>query len=239
MSGIVHWLNVSVTRYNDRKWVKKTYRSLSSELEDVFSKGGDGLWSITLVSKNNNIIARFIGMITKLFVGVREAYSHFSFFMVGDEWKAWLSQTDFNILKDKLGKYYLNRPSLKDVRAMIMASADENGMNYFSVSNYQTRKFILRKIPVNDPYILQCVVKDLLALYNTPYDVTGLLMWPLYRLFKFFKFFDDARAMFCSEQVKVLYKYGIRMADIERPSPADIEKFLGNMWVRYIKTTQE
>lgn len=224
MRKLVEWLNGFVQKIEKKRFSKKTFYSLRPEIEDLFKKHGEGLYVCNLKSKSNNIVAKAIGFFSRYRNPQGTArLSHTIVIYYGDLSK-YLDASRRAIIESKLSFYYLNVPKIEDVKCMVLASADDSGMNYFSFSTYQNREFSLRKVDVG--ISTGTAVCWFIDQYNRNYDFTGLVFWPFYKLFKFLGFLDDSSSWYCSEVTYEGFKeVCIFIAREEDPSPADIERY--------------
>lgn len=202
-----HPINVAVTRYYRKRRKKKTHRILNNNIYDMFYRNGEGLAYINIQSANNDIPAKLISLFSRGWV-------HSITVLYAENWDSWFSPAQRAMIQGKLNDYY-HAADLNNIKVLVMGSADDSGMNFFDFSNYQDRKFTIRKTQVN----AKAVINYICNTAYFPYDVTGLFFWLL-------RLFDDEKAFYCSEKVYMEWLVGgVKVAEHENPSPWDIEKY--------------
>ena len=231
-------LNKIIDMIFEKKRVKKKYKPLTNKsLSDGLANGK--LFVACIKSRNNNFVSR---MITK-FSG---PYSHVV--AVFDSSKYEFGSIEMIRLTKKLKSYYANHAKYI-MEYLVLASADDNGMNYFSISEYQNREMIVFNIPeiqdTNTDTIgnissyssrLDDIIHELLSekVMNANYDYTGLvgqIFKPIKKIGKLiFSLFDDERAYYCSEQADIFRKHGVKLADKTDPTPTEIYNYCKNRY---------
>jgi len=218
-------LNKLISAWCNKKFKKQTWKPLSKETEEIFQRLGTGILNCNIRSTQSNFISKVIGF----FSTYREynksvPISHNVCIYFGDITKLLEGHpVEKSILENRISKYYKNPPLLSEIKALVLCSADDNGMNYFDFSKYQNRDFSLRPL-LADYKKQRSITCDFIRQFNKPYDYTGLVFWPLYRIFKFMNIFDDSKSWFCSEvNHEILKRHGIRLCNKNNPSPADTE----------------
>lgn len=222
--NMVNKLNELIQKYNVNHHEKKYYRDMIFDSLKYFKDNGEGLYICNLKSKANNIVAKAIGAFSEYQnLNGSAKLSHSVIIYYGDITK-YLDNHRIDILKSKLSFYYVDHPDISEIPAIVLASADDTGMNYFSFSNYQYRDYSLRKVDVG--MSTGNVICWLIDQHDVNYDFTGLVFWPFYKLFKFLGFLDDSKSWFCSELCyEAFINYCIFISIEENPSPADIEYY--------------
>lgn len=222
-------INKAIDEIMDRKWNKKSYRVLDPQIGDIFQKNGFGIYVAHTIGNNNDLTGRMIQKITG-------PYSHSMLIWYTPEGILnHIESDEMDRLCEKYRTYYKGIdpvPAMNDTKALVLGSADSNGMNYFNFSQYQNRKMITHKLPfghLKSMNLVHWMLKP--KQMDKPYDYTGLAFWWLFRMF------DDDRAWYCSEQVKdVCLKFGYDVCPGEdNPSPTQnaeeaikVEKLLIN-----------
>jgi hypothetical protein len=234
--SIIHYFNKSISRFNDKHWKKKIHKRIHPEILQVFKNMGEGLYICNLRAIQSSFISRLIGKISCYREKKKKApISHSVIIYHGDITKVINDNLHYiSILQKKLKKFYKNPPLLGDIQCFVLCGADENGMNYFDFSFYGSRDFSIRPIFVQNEKSMQSIVKDLIDQYKRPYDISSLLSWPFYKIFKFLRFMDDSRSWFCSEVCyEILKRHGIKIAFCNNPSPANIEELSSYYELKY------
>lgn len=204
-----HCINKAITDYYKKRFKKKSHRILYSSLYDVFYRNGEGLYYVDIKSKQNDIPAKLISLFS-------HGWTHSLTVLYAENWDKYLSKYQQSIVQQKLNDYYLSA-QLDGIKVLVMGSADDSGMNFFDFSNYQDRKFTVRK--VQESFREKDIIDFIVGTANFPYDATGLFFWLL-------RLFDDEKAFYCSEKVYDEWLGGgIKVAEKPEPSPWDIEKY--------------
>ena len=207
-------LNKIIDYFFEKKRVKKKHKQLTNkELINALSLGK--LFIACIKSRNNNFASR---MITK-FSG---PYSH-----VVAVWNSLNSVGNIGgdrckALIRKMIDYYSDTTYLHCPKIIVLASADENGMNYFDISEYQNREMTIFQIDTDkaDDIIHEFLSEKVM---NMNYDYTGLVGQIFRKLGKwFYSLFDDERAYYCSEQAEIFKRHGVKIADHDEPTPTEI-----------------
>lgn len=224
---MIHLLNKLITKFRNTKSKRKAHKKLRPDLEKIFEKFGEGLFVCNIRSSPTNFVSNIIGKISCYReYGKKAPLAHTVIIYYGNIKKLLEGNSvHTSILEKKLAGFYKNPPTLDELKATVLCSADENGMNYFDFSNYQNRDFSLRPFLNVDYKKQRAIVKDFIAQHNKPYDYTGLFFWIWYKLFKFLRFMDDSKSWFCSEvSYEISKRHGYKIARRDNPSPADCEK---------------
>jgi hypothetical protein len=175
----------------------------------MFYEQGEGLYYVNIKSKQNDIPAKLISLFS-------HGWTHSLTVLYAENWERFFSPVQRAVVQQKLNDYYL-QAKLDGIRVLVMGSADDSGMNFFDFSNYQDRKFTIRK--VQQPYNEKAIINYIINKAYFPYDVTGLFFW-------LFRLFNDEKAFYCSEKVYGEWLVGgVKVAEHENPSPWDIEKY--------------
>ena len=216
-------LNKIIDYFYEKKRVKKKYKPLTNKaLSDGLANGK--LFVACIKSRNNNFISK---MITK-FSG---PYSHVV--VVFDSSKYEFGSIEMIRLTKKLKSYYANYAKYI-MEYLVLASADENGMNYFSISEYQNREMTIFGLdgPAGCGVVSINKADDIIheflseKVMNMNYDYTGLVGQIFRKLGKhFYSLFDDERAYYCSEQAEIFKRHGVKIADQDEPTPTEIYNY--------------
>lgn len=200
-------INRIIDFFYEKKRVKKKYKMLDNkQLHNALDE--KNLYVVCLKSRNNNFVSR---MITK-FSG---PYSHVVA-VTGD-------YTISESLQKKIQQYYDGISFV--IRYLCLASADENGMNYFSLSEYQNREMDIFEITTDKK---NEIISEFLSekVMNMNYDYTGLVGQIFRRFGKwFYSLWDDERAYYCSEQAEIFKRHGVTIADNDEPTPTEIYEY--------------
>jgi uncharacterized protein YycO len=102
--------------------------------------------------------------------------------------------------------------------ALVLSSANPNGIHCCAFSYYNNSKMTIRKIPATDAQ--KFIIASFLAKkIGTPYDMIGLFGF-------LFNIGDSDSEYWCSEiDYDACKKAGIIIADRDDPSPGDIEAY--------------
>ena len=215
-----------------------SYKRLSDEMYQVFKSKGEGLYYSCLKSEDNTFLSKMIPYIIELYNKPEKediSLSHCVAIFYSENLKLYFTPNEWNIITKSWNNFYGNAYPLDDsIKVLVMASADDNGMNYFNFSQYQSRDFSLRKVELPESEKSK-VLSFLVSIAPLYYDYTGFVFWWLYRLFSWFKFLDDQESLYCSENMYEAFKCAnFKIADNEEPSPLDIENY--NMGLRFYVT---
>lgn len=224
-----YWINKKFNEKFDKEFRPKTHRVLSPDTYDIFKKYPEGITYCNIKSKDNNIVAFLIGKTAQWFnkkSDVDLSLTHTIAILNSENLKEWFSKEDWEIVTANWDKYYGGTKKLDaSIKLLVLASADDNGMNFFDFSVYQGRDFSLRKLPVGKKKT-KALISKLVSIESAPYDMTGLVFWCLYKVLKWFKFLDDPESYFCSELYGLVKETaGFEIAEEENPSPLDIENY--------------
>lgn len=215
-----------------------SYKPLSDEIYQMFKSKGEGLYYSCIKSEDNNFVSRAIPHITELYnkPGKEDIHlSHCVAIFYSENLKSHFTPNEWDIITKSWNNFYGNSYPLDDsIKVLVMASADDNGMNYFNFSQYQSRDFSLRKVELPESRKSK-VLRFLVSIAPLYYDYTGLVFWWLYRLCSWFKFLDDSESLYCSENMYEAFKCAnFKIADNDEPSPLDIENY--NLNLRFYTT---
>lgn len=215
-----------------------SYKPLSDEIYQMFKSKGEGLYYSCIKSEDNNFVSRAIPHITELYnkPGKEDIHlSHCVAIFYSEKLKSHFTPNEWYIITKSWNNFYGNSYPLDDsIKVLVMASADDNGMNYFNFSQYQNRDFSLRKVELPESGKYK-VIRFLVSIAPLYYDYTGLVFWWLYRLCSWFKFLDDPESLYCSENMYEAFKCAnFKIADNDEPSPLDIENY--NLNLRFYTT---
>lgn len=216
---MIHCINKKIESYYKKKWKPKIYREPTEKLKNLFSEG-EGLYLVCIESKNNNIVSKAISF----FSG---KYSHTVTVLHTKNKDDWFDLKEEGSLARKVGFFY-NSLLYPAIENLVLASADDVGMNYFDFSHYQGRKFKIRKMHQGRLREKQ-IAEDFISrkVMDTPYDYTGLAFWWLNRAM------DDEKAFYCSEvHSDIFRRNGKKISKDKNPSPTQIVKYFNN-WIDY------
>lgn len=224
-----YWINEQFQKKFKKEAIPRTHRPLSPEIYEIFKSQGEGLHYCNIKSKDNNIIAKAIGKIAQWFNKKSDedlSLTHTIAILFSDNLRLWFTDDEWKIIITRWNEYYGHTKGLDgSIKALVLASADEEGMNFFDFSKYQTRDFSLRKLPLGRKK-QKLIVNKLVSIKSAPYDVTGLVFWWLYRICSWFKFLEDPDSYFCSELYDIVKDTtGFKIANCADPSPLDIENY--------------
>ena len=217
MTNFIHSINLFFDKIFKSTWVTKTHRLLLDEVYKLFKLRKEGLYIACIKSKNNTITAKAIS----LFSG---PYSHCVLLYYSENIKEKVTQEEYQRLREKYKIYYGDILELdvilNSTKILVIGSADQNGMNYFDYSTYQSREQIIFK-PELSPAQEKTILSYMLSKKSMDiiYDFMGLVFWCL-------KFVDDERAWFCSEQLcDIFSRQGVVLTTVKNPSPTQLVEY--------------
>jgi hypothetical protein len=226
---MAYWINEQFKKKFEKSFRPAKHRELSYVTYITLKAHGEGIHYCNIKSRDNNFIAIMIGKIAQWFNKKSDediSLTHTIPILLSEDLKSWFTEKDWKIVSDNWDKYYGGTKKLdSSIKALVLASADDNGMNFFDFSKYQTREYSLRKLPLTKNKEKK-IIKKLVAIESAPYDITGMVFWWLYKLCKWFKFLDDPKSYFCSELYEIIKDTtGFKIAEKDNPSPLDIENY--------------
>jgi len=218
LQSIIHALNKAIDTREKKEWIPKIKRDLTDETYEFFKSCGEGFYNICFESAQLDFVSKMITLVTG-------KYSHAVTIYYCENIRSKVTDEEWHRLKLKYFTYY-NDPNdldakLEKIKVLVLASADENGMNYFDYSHYQDRKQVIMKPTLNEGQ-MDLVLHSYLTseTMNAVYDYTGLAFWWFNRMF------DDEKAWYCSEIIfSKFIKVGIRVANSFDPSPTELVKY--------------
>lgn len=196
-----------------KKHTPKVHKILNEEMTAVFEEHGDGIYLANFVAVQSDWISKIIGW----FSG---GYSHSVLVLYTKDFTQYLNNDELMQIQKSWDFYYGEMIPFPNpfTNALVLASADQEGMMCFDYSVYQNRKQTLRKL-TSDFQQIRDIITYIISRLNVPYDATGLAFWLI-------KHGDDPNADFCSE---ICYDAcdvaGIKIAENGNPSPYQIEQF--------------
>lgn len=235
---MAYWINEKFQKKFKKEVKPRKHVPLTPEMYDLFKSAGEGLHYCNIKSKDNNFVAKLIGKLPQWLnekSDVDLGLTHTIAILFSDNLRLWFTDDEWNIVVSRWDSYYGGAKELdSSIKALVLASADEEGMNFFDFSKYQARDFSLRRLPFfNEDQKL--IVSKLVSIKSAPYDVTGLAFWCLYTMCGWFNFLDDPDSYFCSELYEIIKNItGFKIAKRDNPSPLDIENYRLNL--RYYVT---
>lgn len=222
-----HNFNYRLNQYFKKRWTGVKYTKLDADKLLLFKNSGEGLYNIFFERNVYSSSPFFYSIVTKIIYWVSGKYTHVATVLYSENIKNFFNQIEWNKLIKKymffygVG-FYEAEFLLKDTKVLVLASADETGMNYFNYSYFQKRpQTITRPIlnssinSINDvKFIVSLYLSD--KIYNSFYDFFALIFWGINRtIFDYFSFY-------CSELVYYVFnKVGIKLADNKHPSPTE------------------
>lgn len=223
ISRVNSWID-SIFESKRKKHILKPFinEELSKSLED------GKLYIACIVGTSNNIVAKAI----QHFSG---PFSHF--IAITNTEKATLTFPEKWRVLTKLVEYY-GVGTYAIPKYLVMASADDDGMNYFDLSQYQLREMIIFEIISNEEEIIKKFVsKEILEAH---YDYTGLVGQIVRGWHWLYSLFDDKKSWYCSEQADIFRKSGVQLSKEQDPNPTQIYKYcLDNYKVVYSSLKKE
>jgi hypothetical protein len=216
---MINLINKLIAKNRRKVFRPKNHRPLTMEWYIRFRCWGEGLYYANIQSRNNNLVAKIIAKFSK-------GLTHSIAILYSEDLEKHFTIPEWERIKQNWNHYYGYTKTLdEDIKVLVLASADENGLNFLDFGNYQRRQLSLRKVKIfkmNERRIL----KYLVSRSKKIYDYTGLIFFWLHKTFKFFGFLDDPEADWCSESIYDAFKKGgIFIADRDNPSPAEIEDY--------------
>lgn len=221
MKKLIRIINKKVDNYYDKNWEIKRYKVLNDNFKTMFEYQPEGVYYSSIVTENNDWVSRLIAFFSGKFSHSVLIYN------TGEKtMKELLNEQEYDRLIKKFKIYYgFNSEDaeyiIQNTKTFVIGSADSNGMNYFNFSQYQDRKQIISATRF-DLEKSRELLKFMMTKTNMDkvYDYLGLITYPLWR------FIDDSRAWYCSEQVyDVLKIFGLKVAKKDNPSPTKIAKY--------------
>ena len=224
---MAYWINKKFQEKFEKAFRPKKYRQVLPKTYEIFKDHKESISYSNIKSKDNNIVATLIGKLAQWFnkkSDVDLSLTHTIAILYSDNLKVWFTDEDWEIVTVNWDKYYGGTKKLdSSVKFLVLASADDNGMNFFDFSTYQSRDFSLRTLPLGRKKQKK-IIKELVSIESAPYDITGLVFWCLYKICKWFKFLDDPESYFCSELYEIIKNTTeFEIAGEDNPSPLDIE----------------
>lgn len=222
-------INKLVYKHKQKSVKPRNYRPLLPDIYELFKNQGEGVFYSNLKSRENNVVAKAIGKITQCFNKKNEEdinLTHTVAILYSESLREWFNDEEWGVISTNWYEYYKDAPPLDNsIKLLVLASADADGMNFFNFSHYQLRDFSLRKLPLPKEETIK-IVKRLITVEPAPYDATGLIFWPIYKILQFFKFLDDPKSYFCSELYDIVKEEtGFEIAEGSNPSPLGIENY--------------
>lgn len=207
---MVTMINRKIGEYFRKRYQKKHWRPLIPEMKNIFRAFGEGLYYVNMKQSGTSLISKLISIFSR-------GYVHSVTILYSEKLSERLNDVQKLVVKSKMAFYYIDPPALDDIKVLVLASADDSGMNFFDFSNYQLRKMSIRKVREN--YDENKVIDFMFHNALIDYDYTGLAFWCL-------RMFDDEKAYYCSEICyDAFIRAGIKIAEKPDPSCWDIEKY--------------
>ncbi len=208
-----------ISRINS--WIDSIYESrrkkhdhkpfINRELYESLHTGK--LYIACIVGTRNNIVSKAI----QHFSG---PFSHF--IAIANTEKAALTYPEKWRVLTKLAEYY-NEKEIRIPDYLVLASADDDGMNYFDLSQYQLREMIIFEIPSNEDTIIKKFVSK--EVMDSHYDYTGLVGQIVRGWRWLYSFFDDQKSWYCSEQADIFRRFKVQLSEKQDPNPTQIYKY--------------
>ena len=216
---IVTWLNNFLQSIFVKDFEPSVWRPIKKELFDVLKTNGEGLYLINIRTAPANFISKMIGLFSSNYSHtiIAAYYEHPSLIFSFAQWEKIIKSLQFfygNTILDYL-----------QVKAIVLSSANEEGIVCCDLSKYNNRKMTIRKLPFTLDDERKCI-EFLCEQIGNPYDATGLVGW-------IFKKWDDPDNYYCSEICydACIYANGFAIALNSDPSPGDIEIYAAmNNW---------
>ena len=226
---MAYWINEKFQKKFKKEVKPRKHRPLATDVGNLFKVEGEGLHYCNIKSKDNNFVARLIGKLPQWLnkkSDVDLGITHTIAILFSDNLRSWFTDDEWGIVVARWNEYYGGTKELdSSVKALVLASADDDGMNFFDFSKYQTRDFSLRKFPLDEEK-QKLIISKLVSIESAPYDVTGLAFWCIYTVCNWFNFLDDPESYFCSELYDIVKDLtGFKIAGRDNPSPLDIENY--------------
>ena len=211
---MLNFLNRFIQKCFKKKHKPKSFREIDPVIHEVFKKNGYGVYLANIKVSSG---ASFVGKAIAKFSG---NFVHSILIFYVENIKNYFDTPAIEKINTNLSQYYQSfSGSAESIPILIIGSADEIGINCCSFSNYQRRDFTLRKLPTTELKI-KFIGNEIVKTLGDPYDATGLFG------FLFNKILDDKKTHYCSELCyDACMKAGIKISDVENPSPYDIEKY--------------
>lgn len=202
-------INEVIDSFYEEKRLEKDHKIFTNEkLKNALKDGKLFIACIEGVPKN---------IVSKAIIKISGPYSHVAF--VADIFKYKGTKEEMARLYAKFDQYY---KTYKPIDYAVLASADDNGMNYFDISNYQNRRMKIFQVdnPMEDKIISKFLTEEMMKKH---YDYSGLV-GQIFRKFAYwlYKIFDDERALYCSEQMDETREFKVYFSDKKDSSPTQV-----------------
>jgi hypothetical protein len=210
-SLIRNWINQKISDEFKKKRGLKKHVPLNDNFCKLFEQIGEGTYLVSLKASKG-----FIGKLIGLF---SNSISHTIIFVYSNKIKDYFNEIHWQRIKNNWNLNYNNSIPLTDyIKTLVVASADQEGMQCFDFSQYQNRTMTIRKLPTTFDQD-KIILGNLANIIGRQYDFTGLIGW-------LFKSGDDAYSYYCSEECYDACKIaGIVIAENDNPSPGEIENY--------------
>jgi len=222
---LLSWINSIVQDIFIRNFEPYTWRPLKTEILTTLYAHGEGLYLVNIKSAPKDFISKIIGLFSS-------GYSHTVIAAYYNQQTLMYTDKDLKNVRDSLNFFYGNTIlDFSKIKAIVLSSANQEGIVCCDLSKYNNRAMTIRKMPLTLPEQRACI-EYLCYHINKPYDATGLVGW-------IFKKWDDPDNHYCSELCHDAVKNsaeGFRIASIDNPSPGDIEIYAAmNNWENLYK----
>lgn len=204
-------LNQLMTYISLKKKKVMLHKILDLEFVRLFDKSGNGTYLVSLKAAKG-FVSGLIGLFSN-------NISHTVIVLYSDKLKDYFDDVHWTRIKESWDKNYGNIIPLDDnIKALVIASADQTGMECFDFAQYQNREMSIRKLPTTFEQD-KLIVGNLANIVGKEYDFTGLLGW-------LFRTGDDGYSWYCSEACyDVCSMVGITVAEKANPTPGQIETY--------------
>lgn len=223
-------INYLLDKYYKKTWEFKKHKELKQEMYNIFKNSGHKIFYSCIESKNNNLVAKAI----TFFSG---KYSHVFPMLYSENMRNEFTALEWKrIVKNWTSYYGMSEneadEKLRRCKVLILASADENGMNYPDYSSYHGRAQVIRAASIDSESKINKIKKFLVSkkIMNSIYDFTGLAFWWLNKIC------DQEDAYYCSELTYDAFsQIGIKVAKEQKPSPTQINDYAKDRIIFEIK----
>lgn len=204
-------INQLITYFSLKKKKVMTHKILNPEFIKLFDKSGNGTYLVSLKA-SKGIVSALIGLFSN-------HISHTIIFLYSNTLKDYFDDFHWNRIKESWDKNYGNIILLdNNIMALVIASADQTGMECFDFAQYQNRKMSIRKLPTTFDQD-KIIVGNLANIIGKEYDFMGLIGW-------LFRTGDDGYSWYCSEACyDVCSMVGLTIAKKSNPTPGQIETY--------------
>jgi hypothetical protein len=207
------WINQKLAEKFKKETKPSAHREMTLESYQRFQSNGEGIYYCNVKGKSNTITAKLIEFFA-------HKLTHSFAVLFSNDLRSWFTDEQWKKLCDRWNYHYGVTTGIPStVKALILGSADQDGINIMDYSAYQSREHSIRKAPLNSIQIkklLEFVCQD--KILNANYDYVGLALHLISRKLQ------DKTAWYCSELVYDSFMaIGVKTAKKPYPTPYELE----------------